>query len=119
VEQSVRKIDATTGLAGESGEALREIVDLVDRTTDQVRSIATASEQQSAASEEINRSIEDVRRISSDSSDSMHRSSDAVEGLARQAVVLKELIDQMKSGGGAPVVKALSQGRKALPGRNG
>jgi len=118
VEQSVLKIDATTGLAGESGDALREIVDLVDRTTDQVRSIATASEQQSAASEEINRSIEDVRRISSDSSDSMHRSSDAVEGLARQAVVLKELIDQMKSGGGAPVVKALSQGRKASPGRD-
>ncbi|EKE08221.1 MAG: hypothetical protein ACD_17C00279G0001, partial [uncultured bacterium] len=101
VEHAVSKIDAATGLAGKSGEALNEIVSLVEKTTDQVRSIATASEQQSAASEEINRSIEDVNRISSETSDAMRQSAQAVGELAHQAQVLKNLIDQMKDEGGA------------------
>jgi methyl-accepting chemotaxis protein len=114
VEHAVSKIDAATGLAGKSGEALDEIVSLVDLTTDQVRSIATASEQQSAASEEINRSIEDVNRISSETSDAMRQSAQAVGELANQAQVLKSLIDQMKgeSGAGSRALKPLAGTRK-------
>jgi methyl-accepting chemotaxis protein len=63
VDQAVRAIEQATALTGRSGEALRTIVTLVDRATDQVRSIASASEQQSAASEEINRSIEDIHTL--------------------------------------------------------
>jgi len=120
VEHAVSKIDAATGLAGKSGEALDEIVSLVDLTTDQVRSIATASEQQSAASEEINRSIEDVNRISSETSDAMRQSAQAVEELAHQAQVLKGLIDQMKSEGSEGTnSRALSGGMKALTAKRG
>ena len=54
----------TCASALSSGTALREIVELVDSTAQQVQSIATAAEEQSATSEEINRSIEDVNRIS-------------------------------------------------------
>jgi methyl-accepting chemotaxis protein len=115
VEHAVSKIDAATGLAGKSGEALNEIVSLVDLTTDQVRSIATASEQQSAASEEINRSIEDVNRISSETSDAMRQSAQAVGELAHQAQVLKGLIEQMKDeGGGASSSTRAVGGRKTL-----
>lgn len=101
VEHAVLKIDLATSLANESGVALNEIVNLVDLTTDQVRSIATASEEQSATSEEINRSIEDVNRISSETSDGMRQSAQAVAELAHQSQVLKNLIDQMKEEGGA------------------
>jgi methyl-accepting chemotaxis protein len=100
VEHAVQKIDAATGLASKSGETLTEIVSLVDLTTDQVRSIATASEEQSATSDEINRSIEDVNRISSETSDGMRQSAQAVSELAHQAQVLKNLIDRMKDEGG-------------------
>ncbi|WP_243312791.1 methyl-accepting chemotaxis protein [Fundidesulfovibrio agrisoli] len=118
VEQAVSKIDAATQLAGKSGEALREIVGLVDITTDQVRSIATASEEQSAASEEINHSIEDVSRISSETADAMRQSAAAVVELADQAQALKSLIEEMKSEGGAGHAGALAPGARkaALPG---
>ncbi len=96
VEQAVTTIDDATKLASKSGESLSEIVTLVDLTTDQVRLIATASEEQSAASEEINRSIEDVDRISSETSETMRHSSQSVGELARQALVLKDLIAHMK-----------------------
>ncbi|WP_243438572.1 methyl-accepting chemotaxis protein [Fundidesulfovibrio soli] len=117
VETAVKTINEATSLAGESGEALAEIVKLVEAATDQVRSIATASEQQSAASEEINRSIEDVSRISSETSDAMRQSAMAVSELANQAGVLRGLIEDMKSeSGGAG--GALPAGKpKALAGR--
>jgi methyl-accepting chemotaxis protein len=97
VELSVSKIDGATELATRSGDALQEIVRLVDLTTDQVRAIAAASQEQSSASDEINRSIEDVNRISAQTSDAMHQSAQAVTELANQSLVLKRLIEEMKS----------------------
>jgi methyl-accepting chemotaxis protein len=105
VDRSAVTIQEATELAGQSGEALKEIVSLVESASDQVRSIATASEEQSAASEEINRSIEDINRISAETADAMRQSAQAVDELADQSNVLKNLIDSMKSGGGA--VRAL------------
>jgi len=114
VEQAVSAIAEATTLANESGESLDKIVRLIDSTTDQVRSIATASEQQSAASDEINRSIEGINRVSSETSDAMRQSSQAVGELARQAQVLKGLIDRMKDGGGdaSGPARALKGGNK-------
>lgn len=120
VEQAVIKIDHATELANDSGVALNEIVGLVDTTTDQVRSIATASEQQSATSEEINKSIEDVNRISSETSEGMKQSALAVGELAQQAQVLKNLIDQMKENGGEGVgTRTITSRMEVLPGRRG
>ena len=99
VDQVVGMIDSTTELAGTSGNALREIVELVDATAQQVQSIATAAEEQSATSDEINRSIEDVNRISLETSSAMQHSAGAVGEMAQQAQVLRGLIADMKSGG--------------------
>ena len=98
VDQVVSMIDTTTTLAGTSGEALRNIVELVDATAQQVQSIATAAEEQSSTSEEINRSIEDVNRTSLETTSAMQRSAGAVSAMARQAQVLRGLIANMKSG---------------------
>ncbi|WP_232502800.1 methyl-accepting chemotaxis protein [Solidesulfovibrio magneticus] len=113
VERTGKYIEEVTNLATNSGEALNQIVTLADKTTDQVRSIATASEQQSATSEEINRSIEAVNRISSESADAMRKSAQAVTELANQAQVLKRLIEEMKSDSGSGT-KKLPAGKKPL-----
>ncbi|WP_243364546.1 methyl-accepting chemotaxis protein [Fundidesulfovibrio terrae] len=102
VERSVSLISEAATLAGKSGDALGEIVQLVDSASDQVRSIATASEEQSAASEEISRSIEDVSTISAETSQAMTEAAKAVTELAGQAHVLQSLIDELQSDAGAP-----------------
>ena len=99
VERAVTTVDQATDLAGKSGDALQEIVHLVEISTDQVRSIATASEEQAAASEEINKSIEDINRISGETASAMNQSAQAVGELANQAGNLRQLIEKMKSGG--------------------
>jgi len=98
VERAVSTVEQATGLAHQSGDALQEIVNLVEVATDQVRSIATASEEQSAASEEINKSIEEINRISSETATAMNQSAQAVGELANQAGNLRTLIEKMKSG---------------------
>ncbi len=100
VKRTVEVIEQATSRAAQSGEALGEIVNLADAVASQIQSIATASEQQSATSEEINRSIEDINRISLEASDGMRQSALAVGELANQSGVLTGLIEDMRSGSG-------------------
>ena len=95
VEAAGVAINQARELADQSGNALGRIVELVIQTSDQVRSIATAAEQQSAASEEINRAISDIRRVTSETTDGMAQSSRAVSGLAELAQKLERLIVEM------------------------
>ena len=117
VDNAVARIAQATELAGRSGEALKGIVTLAEATSDQVASIATASEEQSAASEEIARSIEDVSRVSNDTAESMRQSANAVQELSAQAQELRNLILEMQDvpggeasqaalGAGAPLALA-------------
>jgi methyl-accepting chemotaxis protein len=111
VDRTVKTIEEATGLAKLSGEALGEIVSFVDLSTDQVRSIATASEEQSSASEEINRSVEDVNRIAAETTDALRQSAQAVGELAQQAQELGAMIQEMQGGTASGAVK----GRRAVP----
>ncbi|MES9996574.1 methyl-accepting chemotaxis protein [Desulfovibrio aminophilus] len=99
VDRAVQTTEQATELARKSGAALAEIVKLIDSASDQVRSIATASEQQSAASEEINRSIDEIRTISSETAQAMVQAARSVSDMAEQAQVLRRLVQEMQSQG--------------------
>ena len=98
VDNAVAQIEEATGLANESGRALEEIVTTAETTADQVNAIATASEEQSAASEEINHSILLCNDMSRQIADAMAEAAKAVSGLAQEAQELSELIHEMKEG---------------------
>ncbi len=95
IERASEVVAQSTGLAGEAGGALHEIVEIVDATRDQIRSIATASEEQSSASEEISRAVEDISHISIETAEGMAEADRAVEKLAKLANELKALIHSM------------------------
>ncbi|EGJ51900.1 methyl-accepting chemotaxis protein [Desulfocurvibacter africanus] len=96
MEQAAGAVEESTALADKSGLALKDIVRLVETATDQVRSIATAAEEQSAASEQINHSVEDINRISSETSTVMLQSSQAIVELSKQAQDLQALVATLK-----------------------
>lgn len=97
VDSAVQNIEIATTLASQSGLALDEIVHMVDATADQVRAIATASEQQSASTEEINQSISEINHIATETARAMDEASQAVSDLAKQAQSLASLIHEMKN----------------------
>ncbi len=100
VEQAATAVEQATALAKRSGDALDEIVAVVETAGDQVRAIATAAEEQSATSEEINRAVESISRIASETAEAMGQSAQAVTELAAQAHELNTLVSDIKGGSG-------------------
>ncbi|KHK02607.1 methyl-accepting chemotaxis protein [Desulfovibrio sp. TomC] len=115
VELAAGKINDATALAEDSGQTLGAIVALVDATTDQVRSIATAAEEQSATTEEINRSIVDINRLAEASATALEQSTQSVSELAKQTQMLRGLIDEMQGGGSGSKRLPAGSRRPALP----
>ncbi len=98
MERAVKAVDEANSLAEKSGTVLMEIVEIVESSADQVRSIATASEEQSAASDEITRAIGEINQISVQTSENMGESSDAVADMAGQIKSLQQLVRDLKEG---------------------
>ena len=101
VDKSAVSIESATNLSVRSGESLQQILTFVEHVNDQVQSIATASEEQSAASEEINQSVEQVATISAETAQAMEQASRAVSDLLEQSQILHKLIAEMKAQGEA------------------
>ena len=99
-------VKQATALAKRSGDALGEIVAVVETAGDQVRAIATAAEEQSATSEEINRAVEAISRIASETAQAMGQSAQAVTELAAQAHELNTLVADIKGGSGKAALTA-------------
>lgn len=96
MEKATVAVDKATDLSDSSGEALKEIVEIVANSTDQIRSIATASEEQSAASEQIAQSAARVNTIAEETATAMQQSTIAISELAKLAEKLRELVSSMK-----------------------
>ncbi|MGE4535588.1 MAG: methyl-accepting chemotaxis protein [Desulfovibrio sp.] len=95
MDEAAEAVGEATALAERSGTALAEIVSVVESAGDQVRAIATAAEQQSATSEEINRSIEAISRIAAETADAMGQSAQAIAEMAAQAESLSALVAEI------------------------
>ena len=96
-DNAVARIGEATGFARQSGEALEAIVSTVETTADQVGAIAAASEEQSAASEEINRTISEVSDMSHQTAKSMTEAAQAVADLTAQTRRLMDLMGRLRA----------------------
>lgn len=95
VENAVRSVGEATTLAGQSGQALEEILTFASENFAIVSSIATAAEEQSATSEEINRAIDEINRITGETTEGMVQSSGAVQELSSMAQELKSVLQSL------------------------
>ncbi|MBI9111875.1 methyl-accepting chemotaxis protein [Maridesulfovibrio ferrireducens] len=96
-ENAADSAHRSSELANESGKTLAEIVHLVENAADQVRGIATAAEQQSATSDEINRATEDISRISMETSQVLDEAAKAIQEVASMASKLNSVIEDIQS----------------------
>lgn len=96
VEEAVRNVGQATELANASGQSLSQIVDLASANSEVVANIATAAEQQSATSEEINRAVDEISRITAETADGMVQSSEAVQELSRMAQELRRVMEGLR-----------------------
>ncbi len=90
-------IERNMELNREAENLLQEMVELSTASMDQIRSIATAAEEQSAAAEQITRSTEEVNNISQDTTEIMARTAESTENLSQMIIQLNELIKDMET----------------------
>ncbi len=97
VDSMVNRIENVTNLTVSSGEALNGILLMAEESADGIRAIATASEEQSATSDEIAKSIVSVTDIASGTSEAMLEASRVVQSLTEQTHELSMLVDSLKN----------------------
>lgn len=79
-------------LAAKAGTALQEIIKASDEVLGVINQVAAASEEQSAAAEQINNNIVNISKVVNDSATNMHHIVKASESLNDLNINLKELI---------------------------
>ncbi|MBZ2173382.1 methyl-accepting chemotaxis protein [Nitratidesulfovibrio sp. SRB-5] len=97
VEHSVAAVGEATRSARESGEALTAIVRIVGDSAAQVNGIATAAEQQSAASEQIGRTVQSVSDIAAETAGGMQQSAVAIRELSEMAAQLEQALTRLRA----------------------
>ncbi len=108
-------VTEAAGLARRSGEMLEEIVSLVADNSDQVRSIATAAEEQSAASEEINRAISEINRLSDETTGEVQGTVRTIQEIRKQSERLHQIFREVRGAQKSSLTPSEGQMKGVLP----
>lgn len=95
VTRAVSSIQEATDLSRSSGESLKEIVETTALSADMVRAIATASEQQSASSAQIQEIVETVDTTLQDVASSIANANNAAKQLNNQMREISRLMEKL------------------------
>ncbi|THB69100.1 MAG: HAMP domain-containing protein [Desulfovibrio sp.] len=91
MEQAMRAVHEASELVDESGQALAGIADLVGSSTDQVRIIATATEEQSAASEQVQRTMTEIVEVCTRNEEGVRNCMEHISQVGEQVQELTKL----------------------------
>ncbi len=100
------EVKVGVGRATEAGHSLRQIVTSAKEVAGMIQSIAAAAEQQSAASEEVSRSITSIGSIVKVAEQGAQQAAEAVSSLAERSNRLQNMIGQFKTSSGAKTENA-------------
>jgi methyl-accepting chemotaxis protein len=92
IQDSLKKVEAGSGLVNRSGETLHGIVGSVKRVTDIVGEIAAASGEQSTGIEQVNTAMTQMDQVTQSNSAQTEELSATAQALSEQAAHLLELV---------------------------
>ncbi len=96
IESSISKVEDGSRIADSTAKRLSSIVDEITKTSELIANIAKASEEQSAAIEQINKGISLVSNVVHENSVAAEENASASEQLSRQAELLDKLVSKFK-----------------------
>jgi methyl-accepting chemotaxis protein len=92
MEEGTKQVADGIVLADKAGDALREIVGMIQSLADMIGQIAAASEQQSSASSEIAKNVERISEVTNHTADSTRQMAEATGDLNHQTENLHQLV---------------------------
>jgi methyl-accepting chemotaxis protein len=96
MEAGIQVVERGRELSDQAGKSLSEIVTMAQRVTDMIQQMATAAEEQSAASEQIAKNVEHISGVTRETATGAEQSATAAEELSRQADGLQVMVAKFK-----------------------
>ena len=97
MQATKERVDKSSELAGGAGGMLTQIVDASEHMADMVRSIATAAEQQSATSDEINTNVSEINSLAAQMAGDVQKANNDISALAETARNLSRLVEKFRA----------------------
>ncbi len=96
IQSSVEKIENGTQLVNQSGEALREIIESVNRVGTLISEISAASEEQKQGLDQINIAVMELDNMTQQNSALVEETASASEEMANQAQEMLSMVEKFK-----------------------
>jgi methyl-accepting chemotaxis protein len=96
MQEGVQEVEAGTGRAAKSGEALQEILLHIHDVTMQVNQIATAAEEQNATTCEISNNVQEITAVMHQTAQGAHESASSASQLSQLAEELQRMVGQFQ-----------------------
>ncbi len=109
MKQGITEVESGRQLADQAGESLNAILNHAQRVQEMVGQMASASEQQSAASNQISINIESIANVTKENASGVEQAAAAAEELSRQAEGLSAMVSRFKLSGGNTTTLALAK----------
>lgn len=97
MEKAIAAVGEGTAKAEASGELLVSIKEMMDEALGEITAIATATEEQSATSEQISKSSSEISTITDEGVQTLGAAIVAVEDLQEMVLELRSLTEEMKA----------------------
>ena len=96
MEEGTRQVQDGVQSTAQAGDSLREIIHMAEQVGEMITHIATASAQQSKATEEINLNLQEIRGLVEKSAGSARESANSCQDVSALALDLQKLVGNFK-----------------------
>ncbi len=96
IEESIKKVNTGTEIAGHTAGALTEIVDSITKVTDLVAEIAAASNEQAQGISQVNKALGQLEQVTQQNTANAEESAAASQELSSQSAHLREIMTKFK-----------------------
>lgn len=100
IQDSVTKVEHGSGLVGQSGRTLEEIVSSVRRVTDLMAEIAATSQHQATGIDQVNRAVSQMDSVVQQNASQTEELYATAQAMDDQSQLLKSLVDRFKLANG-------------------
>jgi methyl-accepting chemotaxis protein len=109
MQSGTKKVESGVATTRQAGESLQEIIASAGQVGEMVTQIVTAAHQQTSVTEEVNRHLTQIAKVTVEAAAGAQESAKACEGLSNLAFDLQNVVGQFKTGTEAPSGGSRSQ----------
>lgn len=96
IQRGSREVEKGKELANNAGLALKEIIETANHASDIITQVAAASEEQSAAAEQISKNIESISHVTKESASGIQQIAKAADDLSKLTLNLNDMVNKFK-----------------------